>query len=171
MRGAAGDAMRRRPTGNSRRRAYCEGQQETAMKPTLSTVAAVTTTVLLTLGLGLGAGSAPAAPPDKLSAVAGPQPSETQAQRAVLAELVRTRENPTDVSRVRFMSGPHLVTGVNFAGSREQAWEMCVVVGDAKLSRRTAAADLGLQPYFLRTQADQITVMKFANWKESDSVC
>jgi len=124
---------------------------------------------LLAVALGMGLDAAVAAPPDPMAATAGPQPSEDRAQRAVLADLVRKVNDPRDMSRVRFLSGPHLVTGVNFAGSREQAWEMCVVVGDARLSH--GPVDLGIKPYLLRTQADQITVIQYANWKESGTTC
>lgn len=113
--------------------------------------------------------AAHAGAPDKLAEAAGPQPSDAQARSAVIQSLAGTVRDPADFSRVRFLSGPHLVTGINFAGSREQAWQMCVITGDAKLSR--GPLDLAVKPYLLRTDDSGVTVVQIANWKDSDVSC
>ncbi len=107
--------------------------------------------------------------PDKLAETAGPQPNDDQARSAVIQALAGTVRDPADFSRVRFLSGPHLVTGINFAGSREQAWQMCVITGDGKLSR--GPLDLAVKPYLLRTGDSGVTVVQIANWKDSDVSC
>ena len=113
--------------------------------------------------------AAHAGAPDKLAETAGPQPSEAQARGAVVQSLAGTVRDPADFSRVRFLSGPHLVTGINFAGSREQAWQMCVITGDGKLSRGPLA--LEVKPYLLRNDDRGATVVQLANWKDSDVSC
>ena len=124
--------------------------------------------LLLSLVLGLAA-SAHAGAPDKLAEVAGPQPSQAQARQAVVESLRHTVREPRDLERVRFFSGPHLVTGVNFAKGREQAWLMCVVAGDARLSRH--APDLEVRPYLLRNRADGLELVTQGNWTDSDAKC
>lgn len=119
--------------------------------------------------LALGTTLARAVPPDPPTVPAGPQPGAAAAQLAVVDELRRTVESPEDFSRVRFVSGPHLVTGVNFAGNREQAWQVCVLVGSASLSH--GPLDLDLKPYLLRTRDDGVRVVRTPNWKESDVSC
>jgi hypothetical protein len=113
--------------------------------------------------------AAHAGAPDKLAQTAGAQPSERQARNAVIQSLAGTTRDPTDFSRVRFLSGPHLVTGINFAGSREQAWQMCVITGDGNLARGPLA--LEITPFPLRTNDSGVTVMQIANWKDSDVSC
>lgn len=113
--------------------------------------------------------AAHAGAPDKLAETAGPQPSESQARNAVIQSLAGTVRDPADFSRVRFLSGPHLVTGINFAGSREQAWQVCVITGDGKLSR--GPLDLEVKPYLLRNDDSGVTVVQIANWKDSDVSC
>ena len=117
---------------------------------------------LLTLGAHAGA-------PDKLAQPAGPEPTQNQARAAVARSLMQTARDPEDFSRVRFLSGPHLVTGINFAGSREQAWQMCVITGDGKLSR--GPLELEVKPYLLRTNDSGVEVVQLANWKDSDVSC
>jgi len=107
--------------------------------------------------------------PDKFAQAAGPQPSESQARDAVIQDLKRTLKDPADFSRVRFLSGPHLVTGTNFAKGREQAWLMCVVEGSANVRR--GPLDLEVKPYLLRTQADAVEVVQVPNWAEFDNKC
>ena len=118
----------------------------------------------VTLALAAQAGT-----PDKLAEAAGPQPSEAVAQRAVANELVRSTRDAADMTRVRFLSGPHLVTGINFAGTREQAWQVCVNTGDGRLSR--GPLDLEVKPYLLRNGDKGVTVVQEPNWKESDIRC
>ena len=113
--------------------------------------------------------AAHAGAPDKFAQPAGPQPSEAQARDAVVQELRRTMKDPSDLRRVRFFSGPRLVTGVNFAEGREQAWLMCVVAGDGRLSRHTA--DLEVRPYLLRNSARGLQLVTQGNWTESDAKC
>lgn len=124
--------------------------------------------LLLSLTIGLAA-SAHAGAPDKLAEVAGPQPSQAQARLAVVESLRHTVKEPRDLERVRFFSGPHLVTGVNFAKGREQAWLMCVVAGDSRLSRH--APDLEVRPYLLRNGADGLALVTQGNWTDSDAKC
>ncbi|MBX3655192.1 MAG: hypothetical protein KF686_13480 [Ramlibacter sp.] len=119
----------------------------------------------LILSTSLAAGAVPVEPP---STPAGPQPAAAAAQQAVVNELRRTAVE-SDFSRVRFVSGPRLVTGVNFAGNREQAWQVCVLVGSASLSR--GPLDLDLKPYLLRNQDQRVTVVQIANWKDSNVSC
>lgn len=107
--------------------------------------------------------------PDKFSQSAGPQPSEARAREAVVQELRRTMKDPSDLRRVRFFSGPQLVTGINFAEGREQAWLMCVVAGDGRLSRHTA--DLEVRPYLLRNRGGELQLVTQGNWTESDAKC
>ncbi|MEP6824443.1 MAG: hypothetical protein ABI919_06470 [Ramlibacter sp.] len=118
--------------------------------------------------LGVAA-SANAGAPDKLAEVAGNQPSQAQAMQAVITELRHTMKEPRDLERVRFFSGPHLVTGVNFANGREQAWLMCVVVGDSRLSRH--APDLEVRPFLMRNRADGLKLVTQGNWTDSDAKC
>ncbi|MGE3349491.1 MAG: hypothetical protein AB7I35_18845 [Ramlibacter sp.] len=119
--------------------------------------------------LTLTALTARAVPPAPPTVPAGPQPAAAAAQLAVVNELRRTVRDPADFSRVRFLSGPHLVTGVNFAGNREQAWQVCVLVGSASLSR--GPLDLDIKPYLLRNQGQHVTVVQIANWKDSNVSC
>jgi hypothetical protein len=107
--------------------------------------------------------------PDKLAEGAGPQPSPSQAREAVIDALKRSAKDPVDLSRVRFFSGPLLVTGTNFAGGREQAWLMCVVEGNARLSAKPL--DLELKPYLLRTRNNRVEVVELTNWAESGTGC
>ena len=107
--------------------------------------------------------------PDKFAAAAGPQPSESQARDAVIQDLKRTVADPADFSRVRFLSGPHLVTGTNFAKGREQAWLMCVVEGNANVRR--GPLDLEVKPYLLRNEDHALKVVQVANWAEFDNKC
>lgn len=124
------------------------------------------TALLATTALAL---AAHAGTPDKLAETAGPQPSETVAQRAVANELVRFSRESADMTRVRFLSGPHLVTGINFAGNREQAWQVCVITGDGQLRR--GPLDLEVKPFLLRNSDSGVTVVQLSNWKESDVRC
>lgn len=110
----------------------------------------------------------PPPPPPPLQA-AGSQPSQAQAQAAVIDWLRKTAQDPKDIERTRFLSGPHLVTGITLGGSREQAWEMCVVTGDGDIARGTPA--LGVKPVFLRGTGDGLAVIPVVNWKTYDSRC
>lgn len=121
------------------------------------------------LGLLLAAAAAHAGAPDKFAQPAGPQPSQAQAREAVVQELRRTMKDPSDLRRVRFFSGPQLVTGVNFAEGREQAWLMCVVAGDGRLSRYPA--DLEVRPYLLRYRGGELQIVTQGNWTDSDAKC
>jgi hypothetical protein len=107
--------------------------------------------------------------PDKFAQEAGPQPSESQARDAVIQDLKRTVKEPADFSRVRFLSGPHLVTGTNFAKGREQAWLMCVVEGTANV--RHAPLELEVKPYLLRARAGLLEVVQTANWSDFENKC
>jgi hypothetical protein len=100
---------------------------------------------------------------------AGPQPTEEQARDAVIERLKRTSKTAADLLRVRFLSGPHLVTGINFAGNREQAWQMCVIEGQANLSHGTP--DVEVKQYFLRDSGKGLAVLPTVNWKSYDSKC
>jgi hypothetical protein len=113
--------------------------------------------------------AAHAGAPDKFAQPAGPQPSEAQAREAVVQELRRTMKDPSDLRRVRFFSGPQLVTGVNFADGREQAWLMCVIAGDGRLSRHSA--DLEVRPYLLRSRGGELQLVTQGNWTGSDARC
>ena len=113
--------------------------------------------------------AAHAGAPDKLAQRAGEQPSETQARNAVIQSLAGTVRDPADFSRVRFLSGPHLVTGINFAGGREQAWQMCVITGDGRPSR--GPLELEVKPYLLRNTDAGVAVVLLSNWKDSDVSC
>jgi hypothetical protein len=110
-----------------------------------------------------------AAPEPPLLEGAGPQPTEDQARQAVIDELKRTLNNPADFKRVRFLSGPHLVTGISFADNREQAWQMCVIQGDANISR--GSPDVDVKQYFLRSKSGTLKVVPAVNWKSYDSKC
>lgn len=116
--------------------------------------------------LAAGAFAAPDPPPLQ---AAGSQPSQAQAQAAVIAWLRKTAQDPKDIERTRFLSGPHLVTGITLGGSREQAWEMCVVTGDGDIARGTPA--LGVKPVFLRGTGEGLAVIPVVNWKTYDSKC
>jgi hypothetical protein len=107
--------------------------------------------------------------PDMFAQEAGPQPNESQARDAVIQDLKRTVKEPADFSRVRFLSGPHLVTGTNFAKGREQAWLMCVVEGTA--NARRAPLELEVKPYLLRTRAGLLEVVQAANWSDFENKC
>ena len=117
----------------------------------------------------LMATAAHAGAPDRFAQPAGPQPSQAQAREAVVQELRRTMKDPSDLRRVRFFSGPQLVTGVNFADGREQAWLMCVVAGDGRLSRYSA--DLEVRPYLLRNRGGRLQLVSQGNWTGSDARC
>ena len=119
--------------------------------------------------LVLSCTAAIAGAPDKFAQVAGPQPTESQARDAVIEELKRTVKEAADFSRVRFMSGPHLVTGTNFAQGREQAWLMCVVEGNA--STRRGPLELDMKPYLLRTKDNRLQVIPTANWSDFENKC
>jgi hypothetical protein len=67
------------------------------------------------------------------------------------------------------MSGPHLVTGTNFAQGREQAWLMCVVEGNA--SARRGPLELEMKPYLLRTRDNRLQVVSAANWSDFENKC
>ena len=110
-----------------------------------------------------------AASPDKLAAVAGPQPSENDARQAVLDELKKTIKEPADFSRVRFLSGPKLVTGTNHAQGREQAWMMCVIEGNS--SPRREPMEVALKLYLLRNNEKGVVVIANPNWNEFDEKC
>ena len=124
--------------------------------------------LLLSLAMTFAA-SVHAGAPDQLAEVAGPQPSQAQARQVVAESLRHTAREPRDLERVRFFSGPHLVTGVNFAKGREQAWLMCVVAGDARLSRH--APELEVRPYLLRNRPDGLALVTQGNWTDSDAKC
>ncbi len=128
-----------------------------------------TAALALPLCLTLACVGTLAGTPDKLAEPAGPPPSVPAAQRVVANELVRATRDPADFSRVRFLSGPHLVTGINFAGNREQAWQICVITGDGRLSR--GPLDLEVKPYLLRNSEKGLAVVQLANWKDSDVSC
>jgi len=100
---------------------------------------------------------------------AGPQPTEEQARAAVIEQLKRTSKTGADLLRVRFLSGPHLITGISFADNREQAWLMCVIEGQASLSHGTP--DVQVKPYFLRDSGKGLAVLPTVNWKTYDSKC
>ena len=100
---------------------------------------------------------------------AGPQPTEEQARAAVIEQLKRTSKTAADLLRVRFLSGPHLVTGISFADNREQAWLMCVIEGQASLSHGTP--DVEVKQYFLRDSGKGLEVLPTVNWKTYDSKC
>lgn len=121
-------------------------------------------TAVLALATAASAGA-----PDKFAQHAGPQPSQAQAREAITQELRRTMKDRDDLERVRFFSGPQLVTGVNFAEGREQAWLMCVVAGDGRLSRHTA--DLEVRPYLLRNRGGELQLVNQGNWTDSDAKC
>ncbi|RZJ17666.1 MAG: hypothetical protein EOO54_16095 [Haliea sp.] len=124
---------------------------------------------ILPLLIAVTAASVQAGAPDKLAIAAGPQPSQAQARKAVVESLRHSLQEPRDLERVRFFSGPHLVTGLNFANGREQAWMMCVVEGDARPSR--GPLDLELRPYLLRNGSQGVTVVENANWSDFDNRC
>ena len=107
--------------------------------------------------------------PDQFAQPAGPQPSEAQAREVVAQALSRTMKDPADLRRVRFFSGPQLVTGINFAEGREQAWLMCVVAADGRLSR--FAADLEIRPFLLRNRGGELQLVNQGNWTDSDAKC
>ncbi|MBI2772682.1 MAG: hypothetical protein HYX47_23890 [Burkholderiales bacterium] len=109
--------------------------------------------------------------PDKLALQAGPQPSETQARQAVMIELSRSVKATSDFKGVRFISGPRLVTGINFADGREQAWLMCVMAPDASGAKRNTDQDVGVKPYLLRSRDGTLQIVSLAGWKEFDSGC
>ncbi len=121
---------------------------------------------LLALTLAAHAGA-----PDKLAIAAGPEPTEAQARQAVIAEMRRTLRDTADFGRVRFVSGPHLSSGINFADSREQAWLMCVINGSSRLSNRSVTPDLEVQPYLMRNRGGEWVIVSVAGWKESDIKC
>ncbi|MET0311029.1 MAG: hypothetical protein ABW051_03200 [Burkholderiaceae bacterium] len=110
-----------------------------------------------------------AAPDPPPLAAAGTQPTQAQAQAAVVAYLRKTEQNPADIERTRFLSGPHLVTGITLGGSREQAWEMCVIVGDSNITK--GSPELNVKPMFLRGTAAELTVLPIVNWKTYESKC
>ena len=119
--------------------------------------------------LAVAAGPLHAAPAAPLLEGAGPQPTEDQARQAVIDELKRTLKDAADFKRVRFLSGPHLVTGINFADNREEAWQMCVIQGDADISR--GSPDVSVKQYFLRVKNGAPRVVPAVNWKTYDSKC
>jgi hypothetical protein len=123
-------------------------------------------TFMLLLLLPLHAFAAPDPPPLE---AAGGQPTPAQAQAAVMESLRKTAQDPKDLERTRFLSGPHLVTGITLAGNRENAWQMCVIVGEAKLSHNSP--ELEVKPFFLRQTGAQLTVLPVVNWKSYDSKC
>lgn len=123
---------------------------------------------LAAMGALLAAGAFAAPDPPPLQA-AGSQPSQAQAQATVIAWLRKTAQDPKDLERTRFLSGPHLVTGITLGGSREQAWEMCVVVGDNNIARGTPG--LNVKPVFLRGTGDGLAVVPVVNWKTYESKC
>ena len=100
---------------------------------------------------------------------AGPQPTEEQARAAVIEQLKRTSKSGADLLRVRFLSGPHLITGISFADNREQAWQMCVIEGQASLSH--GSPDVAVKQYFLRDSGKGLNVLPAVNWKTYDSKC
>jgi len=110
-----------------------------------------------------------AAPEVSPLASAGKQPTASQAQAAILAWVRKTAQHPKDAQQVRFLSGPHLVTGITFAGEREQAWQMCTILGEATLSH--ASPSLTVKPLFLRNTPDGVQVLSAVNWKHFDNKC
>lgn len=115
------------------------------------------------------ASAAVAGAPDRLAQPSGPPPSEAQARAVIITQLRSTMKDLGDLERVRFLSGPRLVTGINFAEGREQAWLMCVVAGDGRLSRHTA--DLEVRPYLLRNTGAGLQLVTQGNWTDSDAKC
>ena len=109
--------------------------------------------------------------PDKFAQPAGPEPSETQARQAVMTELSRSVKATADFKGVRFISGPRLVTGINFADGREQAWLMCVLASDASGAKRGTEQDIGVKPFLLRNRDGALQIVSLAGWKESDVGC
>ena len=121
------------------------------------------------LALPVLASPAWAGAPDKLARPAGAQPSESQARAAVIDAVQSRSSSAANASRVRFLSGPRLVTGTNFANGREQAWLMCVVEGDA--APRRGPMDLELKSYLLRNDDHGLAVVQLSNWKDSEARC
>jgi hypothetical protein len=119
--------------------------------------------------LAFRAAALQAAPEPRLLEGAGPQPTEDQARQAVIDELKRTLKNAVDFRRVRFLSGPHLITGISFADNREEAWQMCVIQGDANISR--GSPDVEVKQYFLRNNNGTLKIVPAVNWKTYDSKC
>ncbi len=130
----------------------------------LQLLAATAVAMLASLASPLWA--APDPPPVE---AAGPQPSEDQARQAVIDHIKRTVKSAADLKRVRFLSGPHLITGISFADNREQAWQMCVIQGDANIAR--GSPDVEVKSYFLRTRNGVLGVVPNVNWKTYDSKC
>ncbi len=121
---------------------------------------------LLCTACATAALAAPAAPPLE---GAGPQPTEDQARQVVIDQIKLTVREAADMKRVRFLSGPHLITGISFADSREQAWQMCVIQGDANISR--GSPDVEVKQYFLRNKPSGLMVIPAVNWKTYDNKC
>ena len=109
-----------------------------------------------------------AAPEQPPTQAAGPQPTEERARQVVIDHLKKIVKEPADLLRVRFLSGPHLITGITFADNREQAWQMCVIQGDARISR--GSPDVEVKQYFLRNVNNALSVVQ-VNWKTYDSKC
>lgn len=122
--------------------------------------------IVMMATLAAPAYAAPDPPPLE---AAGPQPTEDQARQTVIDYLKRTVKNAADMKRVRFLSGPHLITGISFADNREQAWQMCVIQGDANIAR--GSPDVEVKSYFLRTRKGVLGVVPNVNWKTYDSKC
>jgi hypothetical protein len=107
--------------------------------------------------------------PDQFAAGAGPRPDAPEARAAVVGEMAKQALDASDLSRLRFTSGPSLATGVNYADGREQAWLMCVVAGTANPKR--GAFQLDTKPILLRNKGDHLEVVPIAAWKDSDVDC
>ena len=123
----------------------------------------------LAMAMSLAAAQACATGPDQLQEVAGPQPTETQARDAIIDELKRRINDAADFGRIRFLSGPQLVTGTNFAKGREQAWMVCVIQGNA--TPRRAPMDVELKQYLLRNTAKGLVVLTNPNWSDFEEKC
>ncbi|CAN5770941.1 hypothetical protein BH11PSE7_BH11PSE7_31300 [soil metagenome] len=132
----------------------------------LATLLAGVTALLCTALLPAPVLAAPDPPP---LVGAGTQPTEGQARAAVIEQLKRTSQSGADLLRVRFLSGPHLITGISFAGNREQAWQMCVIEGQDSL--RHGTPDVVVKQYFLRNSGKGLAVLTTVNWKSYDSMC
>lgn len=102
-------------------------------------------------------------------APAGTPPTEAQAREVVVQELRKTAHDTRDVERVRIFSGPHLVTGINFARGLEQAWLLCTVVSDGRIAAR--GLTLKMRPFLMRNTNAGLELVSQPNWSASSAKC